>query len=666
MAKKKRPPKRRYQTGGGLRKKKNFVGPLLPDEELGGEGVSPGLGAALTVGATLGSEIIDETGLGETTGGAAAKGAAKGAAAGAAFGPAGIAVGAGIGAIGNTALNLINKKKEEDAERLRRQEELNAQLKGAEFKEDFVAGFFKGGKVSRSKAKKILKDGTIRGKKITKKQKGFFGAIAGSEDELSFQDGGLIIGAGTGTSDSINASFDEGDFIIPADADSGIVSDLLTTMGLNKPAPLKKGDVDVKVSNQEAIIPTERVAEANGILQGMGLNSLDDLAPNATTGLNFQDGGEIDVLDVRIKETEDEIKSLEGKGDMESFVRREELRNLLDGLKAARKPIGDITKDIKDIPARQDAVRTALQNALEEAGSDVSADQVGIGVLALPEEQVTIATPTGQRKVTRPTLDANREPAILRERETVGGRTGTRSPTDEELRRAVEQERGIDPREPLGPPTEEEFFLDKPEALIPSPAADAAKRDIEEAGRTGTNKVDFGDAISLAQIGVGTIGLLQQGDPPVDVISDELSGIAGEIISRAGEGLSAEELSAERRRIESTRRNDIEAIKNLSGGDSGTALANMLQAGQKANQANLRLSALDEQLERQSLQQGFAAASAVDRRERQLFEDEQRRFERNESAVANLLTTGIENLFENQVVKKAEERDERRKELFGG
>ncbi len=33
--------------------------------------------------------------------------------------------------------------------------------------------------VSKEKAKKILRDGSIRGKKITNKQKGFFGARAG-------------------------------------------------------------------------------------------------------------------------------------------------------------------------------------------------------------------------------------------------------------------------------------------------------------------------------------------------------------------------------------------------------------------------------------------------------------------------------------------------------
>ena len=43
--------------------------------------------------------------------------------------------------------------------------------------------------LTRKKAKKILKDKTIRGKKLTKKQRGFFGARAGGN---RFGDGGKM------------------------------------------------------------------------------------------------------------------------------------------------------------------------------------------------------------------------------------------------------------------------------------------------------------------------------------------------------------------------------------------------------------------------------------------------------------------------------------------
>ena len=36
-------------------------------------------------------------------------------------------------------------------------------------------------KLTKTKAKKILKHGSVRGKKLTKKQRGFFGARAGGK-----------------------------------------------------------------------------------------------------------------------------------------------------------------------------------------------------------------------------------------------------------------------------------------------------------------------------------------------------------------------------------------------------------------------------------------------------------------------------------------------------
>ncbi|MBI4009130.1 hypothetical protein HY357_02765 [Candidatus Roizmanbacteria bacterium] len=39
----------------------------------------------------------------------------------------------------------------------------------------------KGHKLTSAKAKKILSDGTVRGKKLTGKQKKFFGAVAGGQ-----------------------------------------------------------------------------------------------------------------------------------------------------------------------------------------------------------------------------------------------------------------------------------------------------------------------------------------------------------------------------------------------------------------------------------------------------------------------------------------------------
>ena len=38
-------------------------------------------------------------------------------------------------------------------------------------------------KLTKSKAKKMLKEGVVRGHKLTKKQKGYFGAVAGGKSK---------------------------------------------------------------------------------------------------------------------------------------------------------------------------------------------------------------------------------------------------------------------------------------------------------------------------------------------------------------------------------------------------------------------------------------------------------------------------------------------------
>ena len=59
-------------------------------------------------------------------------------------------------------------------------------------KEDLFSKFGKGGQLTPAKAKEILKDGTIRGKKLTPKQRKFFQALAHGWEPRELVDGGLI------------------------------------------------------------------------------------------------------------------------------------------------------------------------------------------------------------------------------------------------------------------------------------------------------------------------------------------------------------------------------------------------------------------------------------------------------------------------------------------
>ncbi len=147
----------------------------------------------------------------------------------------------------------------------------------------------KGGDVSPAKALEILHDGTIRGHKITDKQRRYFGYMS-NQNKAS---GGVVEGKGTGTSDSNSAALEKNDFIIPAkQAKTLAVKRLLPQLGLNKIAPLQDGNVPIKISKGEVIIPKEDKPMANAILGKQGL-SLNRLAPNAKSGI--KKGGKFDT-----------------------------------------------------------------------------------------------------------------------------------------------------------------------------------------------------------------------------------------------------------------------------------------------------------------------------------------------------------------------------------
>ena len=96
--------------------------------------------------------------------------------------------------------------------------------------------------------------------------------------------GGVIEGPGTGKSDSIKAKFDNGDFIIPANANKKVTKDILKKFGLDKKAPLKSGTENVNVSDGEAIIPAEIKGDVNEYIQSKYGITLKDMAPKGTPG----------------------------------------------------------------------------------------------------------------------------------------------------------------------------------------------------------------------------------------------------------------------------------------------------------------------------------------------------------------------------------------------
>lgn len=160
-------------------------------------------------------------------------------------------------------------------------------------------GLKEGGSVGLTpeKAKKILKDGTIRGKEITDKQKRYFGYVAGGGEQKKAE-GGEIDGKGGPKSDSIKAKIKPGSFVVPAE-NAHIAKALRRKfLGGEKEAKLNQGGgVPVKVSDGEELFSPEEVM----LLKENGVN-LDVLAPNADDSNEFADGGTVESNESQLQD----------------------------------------------------------------------------------------------------------------------------------------------------------------------------------------------------------------------------------------------------------------------------------------------------------------------------------------------------------------------------
>jgi len=183
-------------------------------------------------------------------------------------------------------------------------------------------------------------------------------------------EGGVVVGEGTGKSDSIEGELDKGDFVIPADAPKYVTMFLMQELGIADIADLE-GDIDVKLSNGEIVIPKEQISQAKEILKKLGL-TLDDLAPNAEK----QEGNEY-AYGSFVEDNEEEnnpkkaANQYSNANEEEEEEKEEENKNpSLDdpetfmGNSPLEQPEQDFSTDEKDSPeiAENQQNRTDFQN----------------------------------------------------------------------------------------------------------------------------------------------------------------------------------------------------------------------------------------------------------------------------------------------------------------
>lgn len=627
----------------------------------------------------------------------AASMAGTGMSIGSLFGPQGAVIGTGLGATIGLGTGIIAGLNEKDAitEAKKKQDEQ------AKREYDFanVQVLNDGGKVSAAKAKEILKDGTIRGKKISEAQKKYFSMIAGegkaggglkapdrdsgqgtrySEevkiDEIneyvpasgdqSFRSpqqggGGQIAGPGTSKSDSIPARVEDGSFVVPAEnADKALVLRAKYLGGTSKKANLNKGGVKdtTWLSDGEHLFTPAEVT----ILKTKGVD-LNSLAPNAKPGDKMVDGGEkggneVSEAEKLLQEIEAATKSKsekpKGKQDEEAEKKYQEEQKKIEAKGAKLK---ELTEKIKKGYKSKDWTQQH-QSALDiQELKSLTKEYRDLTTKTLSAEVAELAREGGKQK---PAFDPNQPPPKAVAKKGTG--TGTKlAPTGKSLAESLEFKAS-------DVAAAAEADRNKPYTIpFQSEAESAAAKDIAERGKALTAaeerqalagktppapekkgfKVTPEDILSAGQMGFGVYNLMRDGSRPVDVIDPSVNASVEAAQKAAGYGFDPYARSAFEKRIEGARIENVGLAAQLGGGDPSRALAQARAATNQYSSSLVDFAAADiaQKMQKQRYADQLVSGRAAMKRD--LFQDRMKAFEQNQAAGAALLSSGIENYF---------------------
>lgn len=181
---------------------------------------------------------------------------------------------------------------------------------------------------------------------------------------------------------------------------------------------------------------------------------------------------------------------------------------------------------------------------------------------------------------------------------------------------------------------------DKLEARTPEEAA--AKASAPSGERNLLDKVGGPAALAaIGQFGLGMYQDIKAGKRPKDKIDGAILSQLGDAMNDRGWDPAVE--AAANDRIELNRRADVLNINNMSGGDTGTALANATAASNTANRAIVDLAKEKEGIRMAKAQRADQLATTVAGMKRNIFQDDLSAFHDNQKASGDLIQAGISN-----------------------
>ena len=208
------------------------------------------------------------------------------------------------------------------------------------------------------------------------------------------------------------------------------------------------------------------------------------------------------------------------------------------------------------------------------------------------------------------------------------------------------------------------FDLERQEENDTSVLEDPGNSDgiIGSVGKNIPSWMNVGNVASVAQIGAGLYGLKKQGERPVDEVSDEYMSFISGLRNAEPIGYTSIQYEAATTQVENSRLNELNAIKNLVGGDAGLAMASIQETGNRAMKAKTNIALEDGKLanqDRMSIRnQRSNAEFFLEKRRGKINNDAIAEYDANQAAYSNLLNAGVSNLIGNNDPLYKQYRDE--------
>lgn len=527
-----------------------------------------------------------------------------------------------------------------------------------------------GGKISVSKAKKILKDGSIKGEPLTDKQKRFFGFIAGGGTPTKMQKGGYVSKQVGGVSEG------------PLHAEGGI--DMIDSQTGRKVGELE---------DNERIFSREDTTRMEMLAKGGKYNALGKMV---AASIKKQDKNQDNYAQegASVKELRGKLQELREARERTKVASEAEIASKLElaqpggeaAMRAAKEHIegrrgkweGDLDKMLsvieKDLAAGNIDVVGDKIDAYEEMlanyqyASDPSSYKINriSGELQWADDQRI----GDVKHISDPFFRNRRQAAVdisaageaagrvtdaedfrfyeypgIEARPAVGVAEEVAEPT--EIPERIEPKRvvGIEPEEPALPKPEEVEALRRVEVKASENLARVQQPSLFD------KMGGIGGLAQLAQFGIGLAGATR----PLPTF--EGAGRWDEFVERAEResymGLSPEEKGLYRQASERTYAYDIANVRAAAGGAGAVALANLGRAASSKYQSDLRMAAMDEAVRRQNFQYyGNVASKDLAFRERMFARDYQGAVASKQSA-SELARTGLQGFIDTIDYQKA-------------